>query len=485
MAADSGPNWIHGTDDNPILDLAKETNTRLHGWEEREAMFNPNGHLLPFPYAKELSESFWEIIMDAFKYSNDHGTTIPSSQSLWDFIQEKAEGLFRDLPKEEAIRKREDLLRVSEMWGAFIGGTVQQQSLKFFWLEECIEGENPFCAETYYKILHRIAEPVKKANVIRYNRIVTSIDCDGSAHRPQVSVETADGQMDTFDEVVVTAPLGWLKRNTEVFKPALPGRLHRAINSVGYGNLDKVYITFPRAFWDVPLEGEASMTHDHAHDDPLKTAPNTTATTAPLHQSTDPSAPISSHFAGFMEWGTPTYAPGNPKQWSQEGINLAALPESCAHPTLLFYIFGPCALHIASIAASTPQSELTAALAKFFQPYYSRLPNYDIRSSDCKPLEALATAWANDEFAGYGSYSNFPVGLEEADKDVEVMREGTPERGLWFAGEHTAPFVALGTVTGAWWSGEGVAKRIARLYEMNRENGVGVEEGIRGAEKSD
>lgn len=28
------------------------------------------------------------------------------------------------------------------------------------------------------------------------------------------------------------------------------------------------------------------------------------------------------------------------------------------------------------------------------------------------------------------------------------------------AGEHTAPFVALGTVTGAYWSGEGVARRI-------------------------
>lgn len=44
------------------------------------------------------------------------------------------------------------------------------------------------------------------------------------------------------------------------------------------------------------------------------------------------------------------------------------------------------------------------------------------------------------------------------------MREGLPGKGIWFAGEHTAPFVALGTVTGAYWSGESVAKRIAEAY---------------------
>jgi len=46
------------------------------------------------------------------------------------------------------------------------------------------------------------------------------------------------------------------------------------------------------------------------------------------------------------------------------------------------------------------------------------------------------------------------------------MRKGVPEKGLWFAGEHTAPFVALGTVTGAWWAGEGVGKRIVRAYGL-------------------
>ena len=84
-----------------------------------------------------------------------------------------------------------------------------------------------------------------------------------------------------------------------------------------------------------------------------------------------------------------------------------------------------------------------------------------------------------DKFAGYGSYTFFPnrsVPLESGTSggmktvnhtkvqalhtDIQTLRHGLPERRVWFAGEHTAPFVALGTVTGAWWSGDGVARRI-------------------------
>lgn len=108
-------------------------------------------------------------------------------------------------------------------------------------------------------------------------------------------------------------------------------------------------------------------------------------------------------------------------------------------------------------------------LISFFKPYFSRLPHYSEASSDCQPTGVLATNWLQDELAGYGSYSNFQVGLEEGDDDIKVMRQGLPEQGLWLAGEHTAPFVALGTATGAYWSGESAGKRISEAYGMGSE----------------
>jgi hypothetical protein len=114
----------------------------------------------------------------------------------------------------------------------------------------------------------------------------------------------------------------------------------------------------------------------------------------------------------------------------------------------------------------------------FFRPYFSRLPNYSESNPDCSPISSFATEWLNDDLAGNGSYSNFPAGLEEGDKDIEVMREGLPGRGIWFAGEHASPFVASGTVTGAYWSGEGVGKRIAEAYDMVKETANGTTEPV-------
>jgi hypothetical protein len=199
------------------------------------------------------------------------------------------------------------------------------------------------------------------------------------------------------------------------------------------------------------------------------TVPNVPATSAPVHQLGAADSPVDpSHYAGFTSFIAPSYALStNPKHWNQEAVNLAALPGVTAHPTLLFYTYGPTSQHVADLVSAHPDpAEQKKVLAEFFEPYFSRLPNYNKDNTDHAPSAILATAWANDELAGYGSYANFQVGLERGDEDVEVMRKGCPERGIWLAGEHTAPFVALGTVTGAWWSGDGVAKRICRAWGL-------------------
>jgi hypothetical protein len=61
-----------------------------------------------------------------------------------------------------------------------------------------------------------------------------------------VKVQVRGGQEFEFDEVVVTAPLGWLKRNKLAFQPPLPGKLSEAIDSISYGCLEKVRAEIPR-----------------------------------------------------------------------------------------------------------------------------------------------------------------------------------------------------------------------------------------------
>lgn len=186
---------------------------------------------------------------------------------------------------------------------------------------------------------------------------------------------------------------------------------------------------------------------------------------------------------GFCQWLAPNYAPEtNPRRWNQEMVELASLGSGSgsgssptSHPTLLFYTYGDQSRYLTGELAKldatgpgtgtgTSKKDQDAFLYEWFRPYYARLPGFDAASPGCRPAACYATRWLGDELAGRGSYSNFQVGLERGDADVEAMRAGLPDRGLWLAGEHTAPFVALGTATGAYWSGESVGRRVAAAY---------------------
>jgi hypothetical protein len=206
----------------------------------------------------------------------------------------------------------------------------------------------------------------------------------------------------------------------------------------------QVFITFPEAFWvDPPNE-------------PID--PSLSSEQKPLAEDT---------FAGNVHWLSPNYAQEvNPKCWPQECWNLAAFSPRNRHPTILFYLYGECSEYIVNLVHGKSEEEQYRLLDEFYKPYYSLLPHYSAENPACKPKAILSSEWQKDELSGYGSYCNFQVGIRNADGDLEAMRHGVPERRLWFAGEHTAPFDECGTAAGAYLSGESVANRILEVYRM-------------------
>ncbi|MGB0901805.1 FAD-dependent oxidoreductase [Halocynthiibacter sp.] len=61
---------------------------------------------------------------------------------------------------------------------------------------------------------------------------------------------TANGIATQFDVVVVTLPLGVLKRDIVTFSPPLPADKQAAISKLGMGTLDKLYLRYDQPFWD-------------------------------------------------------------------------------------------------------------------------------------------------------------------------------------------------------------------------------------------
>lgn len=129
-----GPNWIHGTLNNPILNLAKQAGTTLSTVEDHPCVFDQNGEVISHDKATELLDLVWEIITEAFKYSNEESSNISLERSLKDF--------FIDQIGKKGLSQQDQtlVLQMAEMWGAFIGDPLERQSLKYFWLEECLDG---------------------------------------------------------------------------------------------------------------------------------------------------------------------------------------------------------------------------------------------------------------------------------------------------------------------------------------------------------
>lgn len=435
----------------------------------------PDGTKVPDELATESWEVLWDTIGDAFKYSNDLSNRTSPDKSLMDYLSEyiplrirkglavQQEGQLKQEPLDteaEAERRIDIALRMAGIWGSYVGSETSKQSLRFLWLEECLDGENPFVAGTYTEVTKVIAQPARDGANIKLNQTVTKICSINSATEiSTIKVETRDGSSFEFDEVVVTIPLGCLKKNMNVFDPPAPERFALAVQALGYGNLDKLYVTFPEAFWDTEPTTDQSTTSTNTSPSSAS-EPSPTGTTFSSTSTTYPAVTT------FLQESSQS-------PHTQETISLSSLPPPHAHPTLLFYTSSTTTTHLSSLLPpQTPYLSThppSCPLTPFITTHISHLPSYSPTSPSCTPTAILATNWQADEFAGHGSYTYFPVGLERGDEDVRTLREGMPERGVWIAGEHTAPFVALGTVTGAWWSGDAVARRILGIEEEGEE----------------
>lgn len=172
VSSPSGPNWIHGTFNNPIVPLSQLSGSTLHQYSEVCPIYTPEGEIMDQDEADELQNLLWKVIERAVEYSKCCCAAIPVEKSFYDYCVEKAEELFGSDPdtedniaqekagivngggkggvkrsEEEHIRwkgqeeRRKTIwLAMAEMWGTFIGSSVTRQSLKFFFLEEPLEG---------------------------------------------------------------------------------------------------------------------------------------------------------------------------------------------------------------------------------------------------------------------------------------------------------------------------------------------------------
>ncbi|XP_074344200.1 lysine-specific histone demethylase 1 homolog 3-like isoform X2 [Apium graveolens] len=101
-----------------------------------------------------------------------------------------------------------------------------------------------------------VVEALGKGLCIHFNHVVTSVTyctedplIDGDQHY-KVKVSTSNGRVFFGDAVLITVPLGCLKKKSIKFAPPLPHWKELSIQRLGFGVLNKVVLEFPEVFWD-------------------------------------------------------------------------------------------------------------------------------------------------------------------------------------------------------------------------------------------
>lgn len=222
---DLGAAWIHGTDGNPIVELAADAG------------------------AQTVETDFYNVVVF------DADGEVPASRvqaafATWDEITTRLEVLSEnaddDVPLSDGLAEVADLddpvmaWVVRSMVVSEYAADPDKLALAWYGQEGEFDGPNLILPGGYAQLAQYLAHGLD----IRTGTEVLRIADDGSG----VKVDTSRGQV-SADRVIVTVPLGVLKAGTIAFDPPLPDAKRRAIERLGFGLLNKVVLAFEEPFW--------------------------------------------------------------------------------------------------------------------------------------------------------------------------------------------------------------------------------------------
>lgn len=227
---DLGASWIHGTWSNPITKLAQRFSQPLFEWDyENEEVFDLTG-------SDGRSVERFEVFSDA----------------LDSFMEEHETSLLR-MSAADAVEKIRQQRALSDLTDAEVGFlahilleqefAVSTSDLSLAGLDEgtAFGGPDAVLPDGFDKIAEGLSAGLT---------ILTKAVADRIEHSSKGVSVTVSGEVLDADFAICAVPLGVLKAGSIAFSPRLPVAKQRAIDALGMGLLDKIYLSFPEPFWD-------------------------------------------------------------------------------------------------------------------------------------------------------------------------------------------------------------------------------------------
>lgn len=233
-SADLGASWIHGVTGNPVTALAARFGapTRAFNYDAMQR----------YRAGEELTDAIdariddWgEQIADQLDGRDLRGVNAP----LADGLSEITAGLAGTTVQQQEL----DYVLNTEFEHEF-GADVDDLSHDEFDAMGQFLGGDVLFPSGYGAIVDGLADGVD----VRLAHVVTRIETLSGSVRVTATAGGGEVSMDAH-AVVVTVPLGVLKAGGVVFAPELPAEKQTAIDRLGMGVIDKIWMRFDAAFW--------------------------------------------------------------------------------------------------------------------------------------------------------------------------------------------------------------------------------------------
>ncbi|UJR09922.1 hypothetical protein I4U23_014143 [Adineta vaga] len=237
---DLGASWIHSYGpQNVIYDyhrsLKKDDDECRTGG--RRICLDYDGKPFSSKTTFEARHIYSQIDEHIELYTSDK--TKNEDQSIQQIMQSKYDRL---VPKNGPVKRLVDL---------FLSGSEQYDASDFAelsakqWGVGSADGCDFWVPYGYGNLIERIAN--KHQLPIQLNTPVTQID---TTDPEQIAITTSNESSKIFcRRLIITIPLGCLKRETILFQPSLPDWKRQAIDQMGMGVMNKLIVQFPTNFW--------------------------------------------------------------------------------------------------------------------------------------------------------------------------------------------------------------------------------------------
>ncbi|KAM7408800.1 hypothetical protein PAMA_002496 [Pampus argenteus] len=267
-----GANWIHGpSEENPVFCLARQ-----YGLLDPEALtpesqgmdvgghppwvpnaFSSSGRKLNAEDLNPALEMFADVLNESSEF---HSRGVEPWTNVGDFIrsevQQRAADKWKDI---DATTRSLQLCAISTMLKVecCINGahSMDEVGLGAYGLYKSLPGLDCTFPGGYEGLIKNLMSELP-GGLVTYNQPVRCVHWNNTEKsETPVTVECDNGERIAADHVIVTVPLGYLKKHhSTLFRPPLPLHKMHSIQRLGFGTNNKIFVEFDSPWWDTDCE---------------------------------------------------------------------------------------------------------------------------------------------------------------------------------------------------------------------------------------